>query len=175
MADILYGAYSHDHADRVIVEEKIVPHPFFHEIYPVGIPDIRLIFHNDQPIQGMLRIPTRKSQGKANLHQGAFGIGIDLDSGVLGHGIRKNRKLDVHPDSGIRFSGMKIPDWHRFMEISSRTAELVPLKFLGIDLIMDRERGPLVIEINARPGLQIQNANGTGLLDTVRIKQGGTL
>ena len=165
MASILYGAYSHDRADKVIVEEMLTPDPFHHRIYDSGIPDIRIIMYQDRPVMAMLRVPTSHSRGKANLHQGAIGIGIDMDRGELGEGVYKGRLIQVHPDSGVRFSGMKLPHWGELIRISCQTASLVPLKFLGIDLILDSRHGPLVIEINARPGLQIQNANRQGLME----------
>lgn len=173
MAGILYGAYSHDRADRVIVEEQLVPDPFFKGIYDRGIPDIRVIVFRDEPLMAMLRVPTSTSRGKANLHQGAVGIGIDLEKGILGYGIRKNMRIGEHPDSGVGFRGMQVPRWERIIQVSRSAAGLVPLKFLGIDIILDEKRGPLVIEINARPGLQIQNANETGLLEALNRNLNG--
>lgn len=38
------------------------------------------------------------------------------------------------------------------------------LGYIGVDLVIDRERGPLLLELNARPGLAIQMANREGLL-----------
>jgi len=167
IATILYGAYSHDHADKAILEEKLSPHPFFRNIYDIGIPDVRVIVHRDTPVMAMLRIPTVRSKGKANLHQGAIGIGIDLETGSLGYGFHRQDRIEAHPDSGNVFRGLVIPDWHRFLDISRQTAGLVPLKYLGVDIILDEKKGPLVIEINARPGLQIQNSNLRGLLEVL--------
>ena len=36
--------------------------------------------------------------------------------------------------------------------------------YLGVDIVLDREKGPLLLEINARPGLSIQIANREGLI-----------
>ncbi len=175
MAGILYGAYSHDHADKVIVEERLVPHHFFRNIYDIGIPDIRLIVHQHLPVMAMLRIPTRSSRGKANLHQGALGIGIELETGCLGYGVYKQKQIRAHPDSGTEFRGLVIPEWKSFVSIGKLTASLVPLKYLGIDIILDEHLGPLVIEINARPGLQIQNSNGMGLIKALETLNGKSL
>jgi alpha-L-glutamate ligase-like protein len=155
-----------------MVEERLVPHPFFQEIYDRGIPDVRVIVHRDIPVMAMLRIPTRRSRGKANLHQGALGIGINLESGELGESVYKNKRIRAHPDSGVVFTGRIIPNWEAFLNISVQVAPLVPLKYLGVDLIMDEHRGPLVIEINARPGLQIQNSNGSGLVFPLEKNKG---
>lgn len=163
IATILYGAFANENADKCIIEKRIIPHPLFRTIYPHGIADIRIMLHHHQVLMVMLRIPTEKSGGKANLHQGAIGVGVDIDSGLLKNGYLNNRVYTAHPDTNIAFSGITIPWWEKILEISILTANLVPLKFLGVDIIIDEHDGPLVIEINARPGLQIQNANMEGL------------
>lgn len=38
------------------------------------------------------------------------------------------------------------------------------LGYIGVDIVLDRDLGPLVLELNARPGLSIQLANKIGLL-----------
>ena len=101
LAGILYGAYSNDHADKAILEERLVPHPFFSRIYDRGIPDVRIIVHHHVPVMAMLRIPTRSSKGKANLHQGALGIGIGMETGKLGIGVFRQKRIEAHPDSGF--------------------------------------------------------------------------
>jgi alpha-L-glutamate ligase-like protein len=172
IAAILYGAYAHDNSDKVIVEELLIPHPFLTAIYGTGVPDVRILYHHHVPVMGMLRIPTRSSRGKANLHQGAIGIGIEMETGLLGYGMIKGRRTETHPDSGYRFRGLKLPHWDEFIRIGNRTSSMVQLKFLGIDMILDERYGPLVIEINARPGLQIQNSNQQGLLEVMRKLEG---
>jgi len=37
-----------------------------------------------------------------------------------------------------------------------------------MDLVVDATRGPLVLEINVRPGLEIQNVNRIGLRGRLR-------
>ena len=168
IASINYGAYSHDNADKCIIEQRIETHPFFTEIYPNGIPDVRVILLQHEPIMAMLRFPTDASGGKANLHQGAIGTGIDMKDGRITQGYYRHRIIHKHPDSGVRFQGMQIPHWNEILSISISVAMLVPLKYIGVDIIVDKIRGPLIIEINARPGLQIQNANLQGLWSQVR-------
>ena len=50
------------------------------------------------------------------------------------------------------------------LHIAARTFDMTGLGYLGVDMVIDRERGPLLLELNARPGLQIQVANQKGLL-----------
>ncbi len=170
IASILYGVYSIRDKDKAIIEYCLKPHPFLTQIYNNGIPDFRIIVYKEVPLMAMLRVPTRKSGGKANLHQGAMGIGIDMEEGVLTEGFYKNKYIHSHPDSDYCFIGQKIPDWSKVLEISIGVSKLFPLKYLGIDIILDKLRGPMVIEINARPGLQIQNINKTGLREIIQNK-----
>ncbi len=171
LASIIYGVYSIGDKDKAIIEYCLKPHSFLTDIYKKGIPDFRIILLNDVPLMAMLRVPTDKSDGKANLHQGAMGIGVDMDKGLLTQGYYKNKYVDTHPDSGYYFTGKEIPEWQKTLSISEEVAKLFPLKYLGIDIIFDAVLGPVVIEINARPGLQIQNINKVGLLETINKKK----
>ena len=111
----------------------------------------------------MARVPTRRSGGRANLHQGALGFGIDLVSGRTTQVIRGNRSVSVQPDTNRPLAPVTVPHWDRILELAVRAAGCFELGYLGVDLIVDRRAGPLVIELNARPGLNIQLANAAGL------------
>jgi len=50
------------------------------------------------------------------------------------------------------------------MQLSAGCRELVSLGYIGVDIVLDSRLGPLMLEINARPGLSIQLANKKGLL-----------
>ena len=115
----------------------------------------------------MIRLPTHASDGKANLHQGAVGAGVDIALGETLTGVLKNDVVDDHPDTGALISGLKIPEWDFILESAARGYEVTGLGYLGVDIVIDRERGPLILEMNARPGLNIQIANSTGLASRI--------
>lgn len=163
LASIIYGVYTHDSSDKAIIEFCLTPHPFFKKIYSSGIPDLRIIVHKGKAEMGMLRVPTEASDGKANLHQGAMGIGVNMEGGFLTEGFYKNEFVSIHPDTGFEFVGEPIPQWKECLAIAEETSKYFPLNYLGVDIIYDEKLGPLVIEINARPGLQIQNVNKRSL------------
>jgi len=168
IADIVFGVYAFDQADVAFVEPRLKPHPFFAAMYSGGLSDVRVIVVDDRPALSMIRVPTRASGGRANLHQGAIGLGVDLDTGEVTRAWSRGRPVLVHPDSGEKLGGRRVPHWGRILEMSCRIAEAVPLKYLGIDIVVDRDMGPLVLEINARPGLEIQNVTGQPLLERLR-------
>ncbi|CAL2056940.1 sugar-transfer associated ATP-grasp domain-containing protein [Tenacibaculum sp. 190524A05c] len=163
MASIIMGQYSLGSDDRVLIEKCIESHSFFHEIYPAGVPDFRVILLNRKPVMSMLRVPTDKSDGKANLHQGGLGIGINMEDGTLTYAYDGKSYFEVHPDNGNQILGKKIPYWNEILEISVQTAASFPLNYLGVDIVIDQELGPLIMEVNVRPGLGIQLANKTGM------------
>ncbi len=163
MGNIIMGAFSLGTKDRVLIEYTIEPHPFFSEIYPDGVPDFRVILLKDKPLMAMLRIPTDKSDGKANLHQGGLGIGVDMLNGTLEQGFDGNRYYNVHPDSKGIILDKKIPQWDEILQLSIATSKHFPLDYLGIDIVLDEHLGPLVLEINVRPGLGIQLVNKKGI------------
>jgi alpha-L-glutamate ligase-like protein len=171
IADIIFGNFSLGISDTALIEERLWQHQLFDDIYSGGIADIRVIVFRGRPVMAMSRVPTRASDGKANLHQGALGIGIDLNSGMLNGGSIKGTPVDRHPDSGMDFCGRQVPCWDEVIAVSKRAGEVFPLKYLGVDLVLDKSRGPVVMEINARPGLEIQNVNRCGLLTRLRQLQ----
>ncbi|MFH1392251.1 MAG: sugar-transfer associated ATP-grasp domain-containing protein [bacterium] len=137
-----------------------------------GIPDIRIIVYNGVPVMAMLRIPTRESGGKANLQQGGIGAGIDMASGVTTTSILgKKRIVEYVPGTRLLLSGIKIPYWTEILKLSVKAQKVSNLGYLGADIAIDREKGPVFFELNARPGLSIQIANLTSLKDRLeRIK-----
>ncbi|MCP5267272.1 MAG: alpha-L-glutamate ligase-like protein [Burkholderiaceae bacterium] len=149
--------------DKVLIEYCVQFDPVFEPIAFQGVPDIRIIAYKGVPVMAMVRLPTRQSGGKANLHQGAIGAGIDLASGRTLTAVHRNGVVDTHPDTHARVTGVEIPRFDRMLEIASRCNAMTGLGYVGVDLVIDRELGPLMLELNARPGLAIQIANRTGL------------
>lgn len=171
IANIIFGVFSFGSDDKTILEYCIKNHEFFRNIYPIGIPDVRIISLKDKIILGMIRIPTDKSDGKGNLHQGALGVALDIKTGRIGQGFDGNKYISVHPDNEVKFEGLLVPQWDEIIAISKKTAKSLPLKYLGIDIVLDDNLGPLVIEVNVRPGLEIQNVNKIGLMEQLNNQQ----
>lgn len=168
--DILVGKYSlHGMPDSVLVEERIKIHPMFLGLTRMGTPDIRVIVYNKVPIMAMFRIPTEKSKGKANLQQGAIGLGLDLATGITTFGVEGKSEVitriyDYGKKKKRKVNGIKIPFWREILETAIGCQRAVSgLGFLGVDIVIDKEKGPMVLEVNARPGLSIQICNKAGL------------
>lgn len=166
---LLSGAYSlGGHSDYAIIEKRVVVDPVFSEVSYEGIPDIRIITVLGYPAMAMVRLPTRQSGGKANLHQGAIGVGVDLSTGKTLGGVAQNDAIDFHPDTLNSIVDITVPYWDEILNIAARCYELTGLGYIGVDIVLDKELGPMMLELNARPGLNIQIANREGALSRYR-------
>ena len=166
LTNVIGGLYSlGGQPDVAMIESLVHFDPAFANLTYHGVPDIRVIVYRGHPVMAMARLPTRESHGKANLHQGAIGVGVDLASGTTVGGVAGNQAVSVHPDTGVRVAGFRIPQWNRIVSMAARCFEAVQLGYLGVDIVLDRDLGPLILELNARPGLNIQIANRRGLCD----------
>jgi alpha-L-glutamate ligase-like protein len=165
LSTILSGLYSlAGQGDKAIVEERIIRHPVLKDLAVGGTPDIRIIVYRGGPVMAMLRLPTSESRGRANLHQGAVGVGVDIAEGRTTKGVCHNQRTDRHPDTGTALSGLEIPHWADVLAIAASLSQALELGYIGVDVVLDAARGPIVLEANARPGLAIQIANASGLL-----------
>ena len=172
--NILEGTYSLANTpDVAFFEERMKLSKVFKPYVFKGIPDIRVIVYNKVPVMAMLRLPTKASGGKANLQQGAIGVGIDLASGTTTTAVQgKSKIIEYFPGTRLLLSGIKIPYWRDILTLAVKAQEVSGVGFLGADIAIDRDRGPVFLELNARPGLSIQIANLAGLKGRLERVQG---
>lgn len=164
LSNILAGLYSLGGApDVAIVEDLIQSAPSLAKYSFQGVPDIRIVVFQGYPVMAMLRLATKASDGKANLHQGAVGVGLDIATGRGLNAVQYNRPVLLHPDNGLALENIVIEEWETMLIMASRCYEATGLGYMGVDLVVDAQQGPLLLELNARPGLAIQMANGRGL------------
>ncbi|TFH86114.1 alpha-L-glutamate ligase-like protein [Billgrantia azerbaijanica] len=163
-SNILSGLYSLGGSPDVAVIEALINFdPYLSAYTYEGVPDIRVIVFRGYPVMAMMRLSTAASDGKANLHQGAVGVGLDIASGRALRGVQFDRTREDHPDTGHELASLAIPDWRTLLVLAAGCYEMTGLGYLGTDMVLDRDRGPMLLELNARPGLAIQMANGEGL------------
>jgi alpha-L-glutamate ligase-like protein len=167
------GRYSGEYGDRdtVIVEAFVEPDGLLADIAGSGVPDLRVVVFQGYPVMAMARLPTEASKGTANLHGGGVGVGIDIATGAANGAYQQttDRWLTAHPDTGASLAEIAVPDWERVLELASRAAATTGLGYVGVDIVFDARTGPVVLEVNRRPGLGIQNVNMAGLLKRLRF------
>ncbi|MCP3965589.1 MAG: alpha-L-glutamate ligase-like protein [Lentisphaerae bacterium] len=168
--DTLSGLYSlGGQPDWVLIEEKINFSDELKDYSYRGVPDARIIIFKGYPVMAMLRLATKKSSGRANLHQGAVGVGISVRDGRALAAVADDKPVTHHPDNGRHLHDIKLPYWDEHLRIAVRCHEMLSLGYLGADIALDRDKGPLMLEVNVRPGLAIQIANHTGLWPRLQL------
>jgi alpha-L-glutamate ligase-like protein len=164
ISGILSGLYSlNGNPDKVIFQEKLNLHPIFHGYVDSGIPDLRIILFRGIPVLSMLRFPTKDSGGRANLHQGAVGVGLNMINGRATFLVHRNKMVKDYIEFTKDIQKFQIPNWTQILHLASKTYDMVNMGYLGVDIVLDPDRGPILLELNARPGLAIQLANRMGL------------
>ena len=162
--DTLEGAYSMGNVpDVAFVQEYVGRAKAFRRWAYRGTPDIRIIVFNKVPVMAMLRLPTKESGGRANLHQGALGVGVDIATGITTKAIWHSEQIVFKPGTERKLRGIKIPGWTAILETAVKAQIASGLGYAGVDIVVHPEKGPMVLELNAQPGLQIQLANMEGL------------
>ena len=99
---------------------------------------------------------------------------MDLATGRATRARLRGRSITTHPDSKAPLVDVPLPHWDEILDVARRSAAAVPLGYLGVDVGIDARRGPVVLEINKRPGLEIQNVNGFGLRPILEAIEAGS-
>jgi alpha-L-glutamate ligase-like protein len=162
--NMLSGMYSlGGQPDKALVEYRVKFDDVFGKVSFRGVPDVRVIVLKGIPVFSMLRLPTAESDGKANLHKGGVGAGIDLVTGRTMLAMQHDEFIDIHPDTGHPLEDIQTPYWDDILLMAAKSYEVTGLGYIGVDVVLDREKGPMLLELNARPGISIQIANRRGL------------
>lgn len=169
VSNILAGLFSlGGRTDVAIIESLIEFDDCFTGYTYEGVPDTRVIVFKGFPVMAMMRLSTSDSNGKANLHQGAVGVGLNIGDGSALRAVQFDRPVLLHPDTGTNLFSLQVPHWEQLLNLAASCYEMSGLGYLGTDIVLDRQKGPMLLELNARPGLSIQVANGEGLVPRLR-------
>lgn len=170
VTDILAGLFSLGGSLDVAVIEGLIQFDSAFEGFSFeGVPDVRVIVFKGFPVMAMMRLSTAASDGKANLHQGAVGVGIDITTGKALHAVQFDQPVEYHPDTNKELKTLEVPNWERLIYLAASCYEMSGMGYLGTDMVLDRDLGPMLLELNARPGLAIQIANGQGILPRLKL------
>ena len=173
ITNILAGLFSlGGNQDTAVIEALIQFDHTFDGFSFEGVPDVRVIVFKGFPIMAMMRLSTAASDGKANLHQGAVGVGLDIATGKALHAVQFDQPIKYHPDTNKNLNTLIVPKWDRLLYLAASCYEMSGMGYLGTDMVLDKDLGPMLLELNARPGLAIQIANGQGLLSRLKLIEG---
>lgn len=149
------------HTKSLLVEQKIAQHEDM-EFNNKSVNTIRVYTacgknsKKAQVFKATLRIGVGESIVD-NSHNGGCAYEIDLETGIVcsrGWGQRYRDNI-IHPLSNRAVMGFKIPFWQEVINMCSFAAELIPaVQFIGWDVAITQD-GPLLIEGNHDPDLDM--------------------
>jgi hypothetical protein len=155
-----------------LLEECAEDHPFCKEINPYTASVMRIVTFRGAGGEIEFDFASirfgRKGMQAANWDAGGLSVSLDLGSGTLGRGVVKPKHgggwHEVHPDTGIRFAGRRLPMWDEVLEACRRAARATPgLRSMGWDVILTAS-GPCIIEGNADWALPVVQVHSEGYL-----------
>lgn len=163
--DNLKVALNWDYISRIIqndyvIQEGVNQHKIMDNIYPYSVNTFRIVTElknsNVTILFALLRMGCGGMQID-NASSGGIYIKIDSKTGELGKiAIADNRKeYTHHPDTLFKFENYKIPVWNDIIEFAKEIAnKYAPIKYIGWDIAYSTN-GPILIEGNNGPGIEI--------------------
>lgn len=161
-----------------IFSKVVEQHPAINEIHGKCINTIRIItFITDSGKVEIIAPFMRFGQGDSvvdNASSGGFWVGINTENGKLHNiGYRSmeygGEQLEQHPESNFRFGEFKIPYYKEACEIVLEALKYIPDRWIGWDVAITPD-GPIIIEANHNPALDICDVISGGLLKNEVIK-----
>jgi hypothetical protein len=106
-----------------------------------------------------------------NISSGGICTHIDVKNGKLGHFAVSydGEEFERHPDTQFAFSNQGISRWNEIRKFAFKSAEKLPFfTYLGWDIALT-SNGPIVIEINRAPAIDIMERTSFGLREVFGI------
>ena len=151
--------------DDFIIQPRLINHPDLADISNDALSTVRVFtIRNEQGEPEVTNVAFRMAIGTNsvvdNFHQGGLAAGVDMTTGKIGEasviGIKPDMGWrEIHPVSGVRFRDRVLPDWPQVLELARAAHRAFPQRIMvGWDVAMLKD-GPMIIEGNGRPDLDI--------------------
>ncbi len=161
-----------------VVEDVIIQHNKLSELYPYSINCFRMVtlLHDGKPHMLYAVLKTGSNGNFVdNLESGGFACHFDIKKGEIcgpGH-TSSTDTAEVHPTTGVCFTGFKVPYVKEAVELAKKAALEVPqVRYIGWDICITSS-GPAIIEGNNYaaydfPQLPDEGRERVGLLKQIR-------
>lgn len=155
-----------------IVQGQVSHGSWARALSPGALPTIRMLTIRPTPrsspflAAAALRLGTRATAPVDNFSAGGLVAGIDIADGRLADAVQRPRTRSAvrfirHPETGARIAGGAIPDWDALTALALEAMRRFPdAVHVGWDL-HPSDKGPVLIEGNAAPNLNIYQAHGS--------------
>jgi len=159
----------------MLLQQRLENHPDLEPLNNGALSTVRVLTClNEKGHPEIIGAATRMAIGANhvvdNLHAGGIAAGVNLETGTLGRAsnLGADARLgwhDRHPVSGARIAGTRLPMWDEVREFALRAHRAFSDRVLvGWDIAITPD-GPVLVEGNGSPDLDImQRFAGQGLL-----------
>ncbi|CAA9379176.1 MAG: hypothetical protein AVDCRST_MAG93-9049, partial [uncultured Chloroflexia bacterium] len=155
-----------------LLQAKVPQHDHLNALAPSTTNTVRVVTFLDHTNTvhihfAILRLG-RQGNVADNWDRGGISVAIDPATGVLGAGVLKPKYggqwLEVHPDSGVRFTGQQLPYWEEIVALCLQAARVLPkVRSVGWDVAIT-PTGPVLIEGNPDWDLPMVQVHTQGYL-----------
>jgi hypothetical protein len=160
----------------IIVQRRIVPHSTLANLTSGALPTVRVTTCLDERgepevVGGVFRMAIGGNRTVDNLHAGGIASSVGLDDGSLSSAsdLGMNAKLgwlDHHPDTRARITGRRLPLWIDTKALAIRAHRSFADRVLvGWDIAITDD-GPVIVEGNSSPDLDILQRFGTPICNS---------
>ena len=157
-----------------IIQVGVLQDPEISRIYPDSVNTCRIITENRngaaRVVCAMLRIG-RDHREVDNISSGGICVHIDIKYGTFGDFAMSydGKKFFRYPDTHFVFRHEKISRWNEIQKFVTESANKLPFfTHLGWDIGLT-PAGPVAIEINTAPAIDIMEMISCGLREAFRI------
>jgi hypothetical protein len=155
-----------------LLEDRLIGHPDLAKYNPSSVNTCRVITFLNQ--EGEISIPVAvlrigvKDRNTDNWHTGGLAAAIDPETGIIGEGVLRpefgGTRHTSHPDSGLTFTGERVPDWEKIVALTHKAARMTPfIRIVGWD-VAATPQGPVLVEANYNWGPTMVQASQGGML-----------
>lgn len=152
-----------------IIQEGIVQRADFMSIYPHSVNTLRTVTQNFDGNPKIIAVVLRMGRNGLfvdNASTGGIFAFIDHETGLLSaeaHGLYDKKSYKIHPDTGFRFEGYRIPGWENIRQSILSVAALTPeLPDVAWDITVT-EQGIKVVEMNLYYGIDLLQRSFGGM------------
>lgn len=159
--DIAVNQFDKEHA--YLINNSLLNEAYCSKISPNNISTIRAYFFRGDKnelkfLKIVQRFGTNQSGFVDNLSAGGLACAIDIESGEFSQAFAPMQTIirhDFHPDTQVKLTGFKVPDWPEKLKVLSEMLEnLYFLDFGALDVAVTNN-GLKLLEINSLPSRRL--------------------
>ena len=164
-AELIEAFAERSREQPVLVQKRLFNHPEMRDLCANALSCVRIMTCRNEDggyevTNAVLRMAQNMESTVDGLHRGGIAARVDVDSGALGPGTDLGFKpgvgwVETSPRNGAQIAGRVLPDWPATRDLVLRGHAAFPYKFsIGWDVAITPD-GPVIVEGNGAPCVDI--------------------